>query len=152
MVGELTRRSTVAAGLGVAAMALSPRAAQAQPSPVATTRHGPVRGYVDDGVIGFRGIRYGADTGPRRFQPPVAPAPWTEVADATAYGPASPQRGRVGEPVSEDCLFPCALRDLCETGDFVCEQTTPFECEDVIYFVGEKLSDARRLLGAGPEE
>ncbi|MBJ7411661.1 MAG: carboxylesterase/lipase family protein [Phenylobacterium sp.] len=105
MVGELTRRSTVAAGLGVAAMALSPRAAQAQPSPVATTRHGPVRGYVDDGILGFRGIRYGADTGPRRFQPPLAPAPWTAVADATAYGPASPQRGRVGEPVSEDCLF-----------------------------------------------
>ncbi|WP_068877114.1 carboxylesterase/lipase family protein [Phenylobacterium sp. CCH9-H3] len=105
MVGELTRRSAVGAGLGAAAMALSARAAQAQPSPVAATRHGPVRGYVDEGILGFRGIRYGADTGPRRFQPPAPPAPWTEVADATAYGSASPQRGRVGEPVSEDCLF-----------------------------------------------
>jgi hypothetical protein len=34
--------------------------------------------------------------------------------------------------VTEECGFPCALRDLCETGDFVCEQTEPFECEDVM--------------------
>jgi hypothetical protein len=33
---------------------------------------------------------------------------------------------------SEDCLFPCALRDLCETGSFACAQTEPFECEDVM--------------------
>src|SRR3989344_4630543 len=70
MVGELTRRGAVVAGLGVGGVGRSPPAAR-----------------------------------PRRFQPPVAPAPWTEVANATAYGPASPQRGRVGEPVSEDCLF-----------------------------------------------
>jgi hypothetical protein len=33
---------------------------------------------------------------------------------------------------SEDCLVPCALRDLCETGSFACAQTEPFECEDVM--------------------
>lgn len=105
MVSKVTRRTVGGASLGLAAMALSARAAQPAPSPVAVTRHGPVRGYVDDGVLAFRGVRYGADTGPRRFQPPVAPAPWTEVADATGYGPASPQRDRNAGPTNEDCLF-----------------------------------------------
>jgi len=104
MVQELTRRGAVAAGLGLAGLALSARSASAAQAPVAATRHGRVRGYVDDGILAFRGVRYGADTSPRRFQPPVPPASWTDVADATAYGPASPQRGR-GEPTSEDCLF-----------------------------------------------
>jgi para-nitrobenzyl esterase len=74
-------------------------------SPTAKTRHGPVRGYLDEGISIFKGVRYGANTGPRRFQPPTPPAPWTEVRDATAYGAASPQSGRGGEPISEDCLF-----------------------------------------------
>jgi len=105
MVCELTRRGAVAAGLGMGAMAWSARAAQPTVSPVAATRHGPVRGYVDDGILGFLGVRYGADTGPRRFQPPVPPAPWSAVADATGYGAASPQRDRNAGATSEDCLF-----------------------------------------------
>jgi len=105
MVQELTRRGAVAAGLGMAAMAWSARATQAIASPVAKTKHGPIRGYVDDGILAFRGVRYGADTGPRRFQPPVPPAAWTEVADANQYGAASPQRDRNAGPTSEDCLF-----------------------------------------------
>ncbi len=104
MVSKVTRRTVGGASLALAAMALSARAAQQAPSPIAVTRHGPVRGYVDDGVLAFRGVRYGADTGPRRFQPPVPPAPWTEIADATAYGPAAPQRDRNAGPTSEDCL------------------------------------------------
>jgi len=103
MVHQLTRRSAVAAGLGLAGLALSARSASGADAPVAATRHGRIRGYLDDGILAFRGVRYGADTGPRRFQPPAPPAPWTGVADATAYGAASPQRGR--EPGSEDCLF-----------------------------------------------
>ena len=105
MVHQLTRRSAVVSGLGLAAMAWSARAAQAAASPVARTRHGPIRGYVDDGILAFRGVRYGADTGPRRFQPPAPPRAWTEVADATAYGAASPQRDRSAGATSEDCLF-----------------------------------------------
>src|SRR4051812_21480065 len=108
---ELTRRGAVAAGLS---LALSARAGAAE-SPVATTRAGRIRGYVDDGILAFRGIRYGADTAPRRFQPPASPAPWTGVADATQYGPASPQHDAAAGPRSEDCLvlnvWTRALRD-----------------------------------------
>ena len=43
-------------------------------SPIAATRHGKVRGYVDNGVNVFKGIRYGADTSKRRFMPPLPPA------------------------------------------------------------------------------
>ena len=72
--------------------------------PTAATSNGPVRGYRDGTVTVFKGIRYGADTGTRRFQPPSPPRPWTDPADALAYGPASPQTG--SEPnQSEDCLF-----------------------------------------------
>ena len=54
-------------------------------------------------MLAFKGVPYGADTGPRRFQPPVPPAPWSEPRLGRDFGPASPQRG--GEPnQSEDCL------------------------------------------------
>ena len=59
--------------------------------PVARTTHGPVRGQIDQGVIVFKGIRYGADTAPRRFMPPLPSAPWETVVDAFEYGPACPQ-------------------------------------------------------------
>jgi len=63
-----------------------------------------VRGSRDGDLQIFRGIRYGADTGARRFMPPVAPAAWRGIADATAFGAASVQPG--SEPnQSEDCLF-----------------------------------------------
>ncbi|PZQ59981.1 MAG: carboxylesterase [Phenylobacterium zucineum] len=105
MVSDLTRRSAVLAGFSAAGLVLSARAATPRPSPVAATQHGRVRGYVDDGVLAFRGVRYGADTAARRFQPPAPPAPWKGVVDAQAYGPASPQRDRNAGAVSEDCLF-----------------------------------------------
>jgi para-nitrobenzyl esterase len=72
--------------------------------PVADTRYGRVRGLASNGVLNFRGIRYGADTRPRRFQRALPPTPWSGVADATRYGPAAPQT-RAEEPTSEDCLF-----------------------------------------------
>lgn len=71
----------------------------------ATTRAGKVRGLVSDGIHCFKGIRYGADTAPRRFMPPVAAVPWNKVADATGYGAASPQTGQEEGATSEDCLF-----------------------------------------------
>jgi len=99
-------RRQILGGLAAASALLGPGFAHAEsPAPVARTRHGPVRGYVDQGVSVFKGVRYGADTATRRFMPPRPPTSWSEVADATAYGPASPQRARGGEASSEDCLF-----------------------------------------------
>jgi para-nitrobenzyl esterase len=105
MIFHMSRRAMVAgaAGMALSVSGRSGRAAAA--SPVAQTRHGPVRGYVDDGILAFRGVRYGADTGLRRFQPPQPPQPWTGMAEATEYGPACPQRDRKAGPASEDCLF-----------------------------------------------
>lgn len=74
-------------------------------SPIASTQGGRVRGFVDNRVSVFKGIRYGADTAPRRFRSPLPPAPWSEVRDAIAYGPASPQPSRSAEAPNEDCLF-----------------------------------------------
>ena len=100
------RREVVAGTGALAASLISGGLASAAGSePVATTRYGPVRGYVDDGVQVFKGVRYGADTGPRRFMPPLPPQPWTDVRPATAYGAASPQRASDEGPTSEDCLF-----------------------------------------------
>ena len=83
---------------------------------VAMTQHGPVRGVVDDGVLTFKGVRYGADTKDTRFRAPNPPAEWTEVTDATSYGPSCPQATGPrlslfdswvpeNESLSEDCLF-----------------------------------------------
>ncbi len=72
--------------------------------PIARTTAGHVRGTYDSGIAAFKGIRYGADTRPRRFQPPRKPTPWSGVRDALAYGPACPQ-ARPMESASEDCLF-----------------------------------------------
>lgn len=84
---------------------------------VATTRHGQVKGFEEDGVLVFKGIRYGADTASYRFMPPKLPEPWSDVKDAMAYGNSTRQRQGNGlglfsswrtDPApatSEDCLF-----------------------------------------------
>jgi len=57
------------------------------------TASGSVAGYIDDGVYIYKGIPYArAD----RFQPAVAPEPWTEVRSSRAYGPTCPQDKRTG--------------------------------------------------------
>ncbi|MGV9006463.1 MAG: carboxylesterase/lipase family protein [Brevundimonas sp.] len=102
----LTRR-TLTAGVA-AALAAGPVAAgtvhDAGAAPRARTRSGPVIGVRDGAIAVFRGLRYGADTGPRRFRPPAPPVPWTRPVEAVAYGPACPQAGTEPNP-SEDCLF-----------------------------------------------
>ena len=96
------RRGVLSAGLALPLLT-APAWAESD-HPVVATRHGPVRGQRDRDVIVFKGLRYGADTSARRFQPPRSPAPWTTPVDAYAYGAASPQTG--SEPnQSEDCLF-----------------------------------------------
>jgi para-nitrobenzyl esterase len=85
------------------------------------TSNGPVRGYLEDGLATFKGLRYGAaPTGAGRFKPPARPQPWAEVTEALAYGAPAIQSGLApgerrtspGDPPapdepasSEDCLF-----------------------------------------------
>src|SRR6185437_10859196 len=59
---------------------------------VASTRYGSVRGQISDGIARFLGIPYAASpTGKLRFAAPMPPEPWTEVRDATAFGPTPPK-------------------------------------------------------------
>lgn len=73
-------------------------------APLARVRGGRVRGQLEQGIHVFRGLPYGADTAPRRFQPAVQESAWRGVRDALAYGNAAPQGGSEG-PGSEDCLY-----------------------------------------------
>jgi len=105
----LSRRAFLTQATGAFAFTSLPlplcaAAASGTGHPVVPTRHGLVRGRIDRDIAVFKGIRYGADTAPRRFMPPLPPDRWEAVADAFEFGPASPQGG-AGEPVSEDCLF-----------------------------------------------
>ena len=64
----------------------------------------------------YRGLPYAAPpVGDLRWRAPQRPAPWQGLRDASAFGPACPQRGPQGvadivaygaapEPTSEDCL------------------------------------------------
>lgn len=72
--------------------------------PVATTRSGRIRGFMDRGMHVFRGIPYGSDTAPHRFRPAPREPAWSGVRDALVFGAAAPQRGG-RETTSEDCLF-----------------------------------------------
>ena len=112
----------VAAGGGVLAACdnkpAEPIVSMPDPNPVIATRYGKVKGFLEDGVSVFKGVRYGADTATTRFQPPRAPEPWTDVKDALAYANSAPQppsgdggglfaswRPNPPIPATEDCLF-----------------------------------------------
>jgi para-nitrobenzyl esterase len=97
------RRRVLGAGAALGVFALAPAHAGTSP-PIVRTTLGRVRGIQFDDLQVFRGIRYGADTAPRRFMPPVRPAPWRGVVDAREFGRASPQGGSEANQ-SEDCLF-----------------------------------------------
>jgi len=92
-------------------LALYPSVASAaSEAPVVQTTSGPVAGTVEGGLEVFRGIPYAAPpTGPLRWLPPSPVETWTEIRDATAFGPACPQdpdphEMAEGTPTSEDCL------------------------------------------------
>ena len=104
---QVTRRNLLAGSALVAAAAIAPLPLSAAPSPMtslARIRGGRVAGTREGGVHVFRGLRYGADTGPQRFLPPRREAAWRGVREAIAFAASAPQRGDSG-PGSEDCLF-----------------------------------------------
>lgn len=98
------------AAFGFAGAALADAA-----GPIAKTRAGQVRGATIEGVHVFKGVRYGARTEGRRFQPPQPPQPWSGVVDALDFGSQSPQTRPTNtslfrtwsnpRPASEDLLF-----------------------------------------------
>jgi para-nitrobenzyl esterase len=59
---------------------------------VATIQSGKVRGYVEDGVMTFKGVPYGASTaGENRWLPAKPPTPWEGEMPCLTYGPNCPQ-------------------------------------------------------------
>ncbi|MGY4709270.1 carboxylesterase/lipase family protein [Mycolicibacterium sp. CBM1] len=79
--------------------------------PVVETGYGPLRGVDDGRVKTWKGIRYAAaPVGDLRWRAPAPPQPWTDVLDATEFGPVSPQPRSpipmgLGTRTDEDCLF-----------------------------------------------
>ena len=85
---------------------------------VAATTAGRVRGFVDAGVLCFKGVPYGGGTaGAARFMPPCPAEPWLGIRDAFAFGDSATQttvdnRGLFRSwddwvattPMSENCL------------------------------------------------
>ena len=85
----------------------------AESEPTVTLRNGVLRGMGTEGCCIFRGIPYAQPpVGPLRFRPPVPPAPWRGVREATSAGAIAHQfptdlevmQGRMDLPQSEDCL------------------------------------------------
>ena len=100
------------AALALVSCALIPTAAPAQP--VVDAPAGAVRGETADGVNAFRGVPYALPpTGWRRWRAPAEMPRWSDIRDATRFGPACHQPTARGtsiyasaEPptMSEDCL------------------------------------------------
>src|SRR5689334_23213727 len=76
LVGTATLMAAAALPIarGLGSESTREAAAHARPSAIVRTRAGKLRGFLDRDLMVFRGVRYGADTAPRRFMPPVAPA------------------------------------------------------------------------------
>jgi para-nitrobenzyl esterase len=92
------------ASAGAIATSRSVRAFAAE-SPTVSTTAGKIKGSVDgNGVLGFKGVPYGADSASYRFRPPVPVRPWTGVREALEFGVIAPQPGMRGRTMSEDCL------------------------------------------------
>jgi len=103
---KISRRDALAAGAGLIGTlsSVSFAASAVASSPEVATTTGKVRGYSDNHTLVFKGIRYGVDTGARRFQPPIKPAAWDGTVDCFEYGASSPQN-HTTDAISEDCLF-----------------------------------------------
>jgi carboxylesterase type B len=83
---------------------------------VVTVTQGRLRGTWRGDQWSFSGIPYGrAPVGPLRWRPPAEAESWSEIRDASTFGPIAPQSASVpgitspsdpsaSEPHSEDCL------------------------------------------------
>ena len=78
---------------------------------VVDTVYGPVRGVDDGRVKVWKGCGTPPPpTGDLRWRAPEPPEPWSEVADASAFGPVCPQPVEpripidLGAPQGDDCL------------------------------------------------
>src|ERR1700739_2851854 len=124
---------------------------------VVETTVGPVLGADDGEIRTWKGIRYAAPpVGALRFRMPEPPQRWTEVADATSFGPACPQPAfpnmplDLGAPQGEDCLM---------LNVWVAAHTEPGDAKPVLvwlhggaYILGsgsQPLYDGRRLVTGG---
>lgn len=96
---DLTRRGALIGGS--AALLLAGRAGAAA-SPWTTAPSGMFVNAVENGVLAFRGIRYGTA---ERFGAPVGYATPGQIRQATEFGPVAPQSGTTYGPQSEDCLY-----------------------------------------------
>ena len=57
----------------------------------ATTQYGRVAGYVEDGILTFKGIPYAEAA---RYEEPHAPKAWQGIRSSRSYGPCCPQEFR----------------------------------------------------------
>src|SRR5262245_13973425 len=79
---QLNRRGLLAGGLLLAAgCSTKPTLAQTSGEPLVETAQGRLRGIVQpNGVVAFKGMRYGAAaSGPLRFMPPAPPPKWAGI-------------------------------------------------------------------------
>src|SRR6478735_40817 len=75
-------------------------------SAVAKTQYGKVRGFVDGGVLTFKGVPYGATTAEEnRWLPARPPKPWTDEYPALAYGANCPQSLHPWTSIEQTFLF-----------------------------------------------
>jgi para-nitrobenzyl esterase len=75
-------------------------------SAVAKTQYGKVRGFLDAGVLTFKGIPYGQDTsGENRSLPAKPPKPWDGEYPALIYGANCPQRLHDYTAIEQSFLF-----------------------------------------------
>ncbi|MBV8905354.1 MAG: carboxylesterase family protein, partial [Acidobacteriia bacterium] len=87
----------------LAALLLIELATAAQESSVVSVTGGKIQGAVFDGGAVFKGIPFAAPPiGPLRWREPMPVKSWSDVRDATKFGPRCMQNGN---GVSEDCLY-----------------------------------------------
>jgi para-nitrobenzyl esterase len=75
-------------------------------SAIANTQYGKVRGYLDGGVLTFKGVPYGQDTGgANRWLPAKPPTPWTDERHTLIYGANCPQTLHDFKAIETSFLF-----------------------------------------------